>query len=118
MKPKEVLGLIEEAAGISLYQTKKQQTLDLILKKDNKLAEIERVITEEVAPQFEKLHKEKNELAAFKNNEMHIEANNRILVAYDFNENDKFVSGSDRKHDQLTKELQQVLSEITQKTQE
>ena len=30
MKPKEVLGLIEEAAGISLYQTKKEQTLQLI----------------------------------------------------------------------------------------
>ena len=50
MKPKEVLGLIEEAAGISLYQSKKEQTLQLILKKDNKLAEIERVLTEEVVP--------------------------------------------------------------------
>jgi structural maintenance of chromosome 2 len=73
MKPKEVLGLIEEAAGISLYQTKKEQTLQLIQKKDGKLAEIERVLAEEVVPQFEKLNKEKNELATFKANEREFE---------------------------------------------
>jgi len=37
MKPMEILGLIEEAAGISLYQNKKEQTMNLIKKKDTKL---------------------------------------------------------------------------------
>jgi structural maintenance of chromosome 2 len=37
MKPMEILGLIEEATGISLYQTKKEQTVNLIMKKDSKL---------------------------------------------------------------------------------
>ncbi len=50
MKPKEVLGLIEECAGISLYQTKKEQTIALIKKKDTKLLEIEKVLTEDVNP--------------------------------------------------------------------
>jgi structural maintenance of chromosome 2 len=50
MKPKEVLGLIEEAAGISLYQAKKAQTLELIKKKDIKLQEIEKILTEDVNP--------------------------------------------------------------------
>ena len=50
MKPKEILGLIEEAAWISLYQTKKEQTLALIKKKDNKLIEIDKILSEEVNP--------------------------------------------------------------------
>lgn len=33
MKPPEILGLIEEASGTSLYQTKKQASKDLIHKK-------------------------------------------------------------------------------------
>ena len=50
MKPMEVLGLIEEAAGISLYQTKKDQTIALMKKKDMKLQEINRILEQEVNP--------------------------------------------------------------------
>ena len=46
----EVLGLIEEAAGISLYQTKKDQTIALMKKKDMKLQEINRILEQEVNP--------------------------------------------------------------------
>jgi structural maintenance of chromosome 2 len=101
MKPKEVLGLIEEAAGISLYQTKKEQTLALIQKKDNKIAEIERVLTEEIGPQFEKLDKEKNDFDTFKSNERELEGKSKIIIAWEFNENDRFINGSDRKVEQL-----------------
>lgn len=37
MKPAEILGLIEEAAGISLYQKKKEDTYNTIKKKDMKI---------------------------------------------------------------------------------
>jgi len=50
MKPMEILGLIEEAAGISLYQTKKESTTALIKKKDNKLQEINMILENEVNP--------------------------------------------------------------------
>ncbi len=111
MKPKEVLGLIEEAAGISLYQTKKEQTLQLIQKKDNKLAEIERVLSEEVVPQFEKLEREKKDLGTFKNNESHLEENIRIITANDYYDNDRFVSNSDIKFKQYEKETKSLNDE-------
>jgi structural maintenance of chromosome 2 len=59
MKPMEILGLIEESAGISLYQTKKEQTINLIKKKDAKLVEINKILEEEVNPSLEALKKEK-----------------------------------------------------------
>jgi structural maintenance of chromosome 2 len=37
MKPPEVLGLIEEASGVSQYQLKKQQSEELIKKKEFKI---------------------------------------------------------------------------------
>jgi len=40
MKPMEILGLIEEAAGISMYQKKREETFGIIKKKDNKILEI------------------------------------------------------------------------------
>ena len=40
MKPVEILGLIEEAAGTSLYQHKREQAINLVKRKDLKIAEI------------------------------------------------------------------------------
>ena len=37
MKPKELLGMIEEAAGTSLYQTKREHAENHIRKKELKL---------------------------------------------------------------------------------
>lgn len=61
MKPMEILGLIEEAAGISLYQKKKEDTMSLIKKKDNKLGEINQILQNEVTPQLEQLKKDRED---------------------------------------------------------
>ena len=55
MKPKELLGMIEEAAGTSLYQTKREQAENHIRKKELKLQEINNILTKEVTPKLEKL---------------------------------------------------------------
>jgi structural maintenance of chromosome 2 len=66
MKPVEILGLIEEAAGTSLYQHKCEQAQNHIKKKDLKLAEIENILTNEVTPKLEQLVKDKNFFDEFK----------------------------------------------------
>ena len=43
MKPKEILSMIEEAAGTSMYESKKQDALKTIAQKDNKLLSINKV---------------------------------------------------------------------------
>ena len=50
MKPQEILSMIEEAAGTSLYESKKQSALKTIEKKDNKLIDINKIIYEELNP--------------------------------------------------------------------
>ena len=47
MKPPEILGMIEEAAGTRMFETKKQNALKTIEKKESKLKEIDNVSPEE-----------------------------------------------------------------------
>jgi structural maintenance of chromosome 2 len=59
MKPKEILGMVEEAAGTRMYKTKKEQSLKTMEKKDLKLQEVDRQLNEELTPQLSKLRQER-----------------------------------------------------------
>lgn len=50
MKPAEILGLIEEASGVSQYQTKRTQSIELLKKKDLKIIETNSILENEVMP--------------------------------------------------------------------
>ncbi|CAG0904093.1 unnamed protein product, partial [Cyprideis torosa] len=43
MKPKEILGMVEEACGTSMFEDKKCEAIDTLRKKDNKIREINEV---------------------------------------------------------------------------
>ena len=62
MKPQEILGMIEEAAGTSMYESKKITAIRTLERKQLKVDEIDRIIKEEIEPQLVKL---KSEKAAF-----------------------------------------------------
>lgn len=68
MKPAQILSLIEETAGTSLYEQKKLQSLKLIQKKQLKVDEIQSILMTEITPQLEKLSKEKQILLKYKQN--------------------------------------------------
>ena len=55
MKPVEVLGMIEEAAGTRMFENKKLNCLKTMEKKDTKIVEIDRVMQEDIKPRLEKL---------------------------------------------------------------
>ena len=57
MKPPEILGIIEEAAGTRMYETKKEQSI--IVKKQAKVDEINRILAEDITPTLEKLSQER-----------------------------------------------------------
>ncbi|XP_001360588.3 structural maintenance of chromosomes protein 2 [Drosophila pseudoobscura] len=59
MKPKEVLSMVEEAAGTSQYKTKRDATKNLIEKKESKVRETTALLEEEVYPKLVKLQEER-----------------------------------------------------------
>lgn len=84
MKPLEILGLLEEAAGTSIYEMKKDAAQKTIKKKDNKVEEINKILTDEISPQLEKLLKDKQNYLTWKSRENEIGRITKIIAAIDF----------------------------------
>lgn len=84
MKPIEVLGLIEEAAGTSFFMTKRENAESLIRRKELKLAEIENILQTEVNPKLDQLHKDKNAFDEYNQILSDIDKNERIILAFKY----------------------------------
>ena len=59
MKPGDLLSLVEEASGTSLYENRKLLSLKTISKKQSKVDELTSILIQEINPHLEKLRKEK-----------------------------------------------------------
>ena len=84
MKPQEILGLIEEAAGTRMFELKKQQAVKTIEKKETKLAEIDKGFEEDLTPRLEKLGSERAEYLEYKKSEQDVETLSRVCQAHDY----------------------------------
>ncbi|KAH8584136.1 condensin complex component SMC2 [Cryptosporidium sp. chipmunk genotype I] len=85
MKPKELLSMVEEAAGTRMYETKKQQSLKLIEKKDIKLEEINRMLEEDIIPKLERLKKERSDYLKWNSINEEIELIERYCTLHNYN---------------------------------
>ncbi|XP_041782533.1 structural maintenance of chromosomes protein 2 [Anopheles merus] len=111
MKPAEILSMIEEAAGTSMYEAKRDSALKLIEKKDAKLNELYAVIREEIEPKLEKLRKEREHYIEFQKVCRDIEYLTRLYVSYRYLQLCKGVEESER----TIANLQSVIGESEQK---
>lgn len=84
MKPPEILGLIEEAAGTRMYENKKQAALKTMMKKEKKVDEINAILANEITPTLEKLRAEKTHYLKWAANNTEMERLQRFCVAFDF----------------------------------
>ncbi|RHY64397.1 hypothetical protein DYB30_008789 [Aphanomyces astaci] len=84
MKPPEILGMIEEAAGTRMYENKKQSALKTMGKKEKKVDEINKILAEEITPTLEKLRKEKMNYMQWAANNTEMERLARFCIAYEF----------------------------------
>ncbi len=84
MKPEELRGMIEETAGTRMFEQKKQAAVKTIEKKEAKVAEINKILAEEITPMLEKLQAERAEMIKFMSNSAECERLTRFCVAYDY----------------------------------
>jgi len=85
-KPKEILAMVEEAAGTRMFETKKAASLKTLEKKDGRLAEIQKAVDSDITPQLEKLRSEKSAYLEWTRVKQAKERNERVLTAYDHTE--------------------------------
>ena len=84
MKPPEILGMLEEAAGTRMYENKKDGALKTMEKKQAKVEEIDKLLEEEILPTIEKLRKERGDYMKWAAANDNLERLRRFCIAYDF----------------------------------
>uniref|UniRef100_A0A8C2SU23 Structural maintenance of chromosomes protein n=1 Tax=Coturnix japonica TaxID=93934 RepID=A0A8C2SU23_COTJA len=84
MKPTEILSMIEEAAGTRMYECKKMTAQKTIEKKEAKLDEIRRIITEEISPSLEKLKEARASYLEYQKITREMENLKRVCVAFQY----------------------------------
>jgi structural maintenance of chromosome 2 len=84
MKPNEILGMVEEAAGTRMYETKRVAALRTIEKKQSKVDELNAVLSEEITPTLERLRGEKQNYLKWSKNSADIERIERFVIAAEF----------------------------------
>lgn len=127
MKPKELLSLLEEAAGIAFYESKKRVAEGTIGKKNRKLEEIE-MLSGPIQEKIEKHRKEREMLVQHRANEEELGRIRRVLTAHKYHdisrllaalktqvkelkvqleEESKKVERAKEKHEKVAKELEE-----------
>lgn len=84
MKPNEILGMVEEAAGTRMYETKRVAAIKTIDKKQAKVDELNSVLSEEITPTLERLRGEKQSYLKWSKNNADIERIERFVIASEF----------------------------------
>jgi structural maintenance of chromosome 2 len=89
MKPNEILGMVEEAAGTRMYETKRVAAIKTIEKKQMKVDELNAVLAEEITPTLERLRGEKQNYLKWSKNNADIERIERFVIANEYSKANK-----------------------------
>lgn len=84
MKPKEILSLIEEAAGTKMFEDRKDKAERTMAKKEAKLEENRALLVEEIEPKLGKLRSEKEIFIKFQETQSELEKTERVVYAFDY----------------------------------
>ena len=115
MNPKEILGLLEEAAGTKMFEDKKNASKKTMVKKDEKVKEIDRIIMEEITPNMKKLKDQRDQYQEWSRNNQQFKRDERFVIAFDYSNADEELEGKKIEHDEITenlKEMQQVIEDF------
>ncbi|EIW72205.1 nuclear condensin complex protein [Tremella mesenterica] len=84
MKPAEILGMVEEAAGTRMFEERKDKAVKTMAKKDKKVEELETLLKEEIDPKLEKLRAEKRSYLEYQKATSELERLTRLVKAYEW----------------------------------
>lgn len=86
MRPPEILGLIEEAAGTRMYEERKDKARKTMAKKEKRVQEITSLLEEEITPKLDTLREEKRSFLEYQKRSTELEKLARLLRAYEWKE--------------------------------
>lgn len=84
MRPQEILGMVEEAAGTRMFEDRKEKALKTIKKKEKRVQEITTDLENEIKPKLEKLRSEKRKFIEYQKAIKELEHIGRKIKAWDW----------------------------------
>ncbi|KAL0948054.1 hypothetical protein HGRIS_010677 [Hohenbuehelia grisea] len=84
MRPQEILGMVEEAAGTRMFEDRKDKAKKTMGKKEKRVQEITSLLAEEITPKLEKLRHEKRSFIQYQKTCSELEHIARTLRAYEW----------------------------------
>jgi structural maintenance of chromosome 2 len=114
MKPNEILGMVEEAAGTRMYETKRVNALKTIEKKQAKLDELNTILAEEITPTLERLRGEKQNYLKWSKNNADIERMERFVIAFTYQNAQKTLDLSTRGIEELDQRVKKFEAQASE----
>jgi len=104
MKPMEILSMIEEATGTRMYESKRENCAKLVQKKNLKWMEITNILEEELEPKINRLKEDREAYLEYQQLGRLIEQNEKVVIAFKYNQVDRKLSGADEREKLLREE--------------
>jgi len=112
MKPQEILGMVEEAAGTKMYEDKKISALATLKKKDAKVEEMNQVLRDQINPTLEKLEAQQAQYVSWLKNKTEFEQLEKFRIAYTYTENAQMLKGSETELKEYEKKIKSLEKDI------
>ncbi|PPQ65045.1 hypothetical protein CVT26_015741 [Gymnopilus dilepis] len=111
MRPQEILGMVEEAAGTRMFEDRKDKALKTMNKKEKKVLELKEVLNEEITPKLNKLRDEKRAYIQYQKSVSELERVGRVLRAYEWTEGKDRIRTKEREVKEHEAEVERVKGE-------
>lgn len=105
MRPKEILGMVEEAAGTRMFEERKDKAKKTMGKKEKRVDEITALLAEEITPKLDTLRAERRAYMQYQKAGAELERLARVLRAYEWHDHRAKAS---RKDAQITEREREV----------
>lgn len=86
MRPPEILGMVEEAAGTRMFEERKEKAKKTMSKKEKRMQEIKSLLDEEITPKLNKLREQKRSFIQYQKSVTELEKLGRTLRAYEWHD--------------------------------
>jgi structural maintenance of chromosome 2 len=84
MKAKEILAMLEEAAGTRMFEDRRDKAYKTMAKKETKVQELAELLRDEIDPKLEKLRQEKRAFLEFQQTQSELERLTKLVIAHDY----------------------------------
>ncbi|KAI0052778.1 condensin complex subunit SMC2 [Auriscalpium vulgare] len=118
MRPQEILGMVEEAAGTRMFEERKDKARKTMAKKEKRVEEINTLLKEEITPKLDTLRAEKRAYLQYQKAVSELERLARILRAWEWSEAQKRVQEKQAAIEQKEKETEKVRKDMERSLKE